>query len=198
MIIKFFVFFMFLVGCGYAEPEVTEKRIDVPFYIDSEKVDLEVLPYVMEFAGHCEKFNAVGCKENFKKIEKIEVVSSFEERFVVGKCFMNRFGNRKIQISNELMDLDSFSMQTVVMHEMAHCVLGSGVSLLPHYDEEPDIMNTYLLPEKIIFSSWPTLIETLFARAATELSLTEMQNSGIVTSTVINQVGGFDCETRKN
>ena len=198
MIIKFFVFFMFLVGCGYAEPEVAEKRIDVFFYIDSEKVDLEVLPYVMEFAGHCEKFNAINCKENFKKIEKIEIVPSFEEKFVVGKCFINRFGSRKIQISNELMDLDSFSMQTVVMHEMAHCVLGSEFTLFPHYDEEPDIMNTYLLPEKIIFLNWPALIEALFARAATGLSLTEMQNSDTVTSTVIDQFEGFDCEARKN
>lgn len=194
-----FLLFLLLIGCGSERIQEKQVEVLVPFYIEADLVSPDVLPYVMEFAGYCEKFNtAEKCKKNFQKITAVDVVSSFEEKFVVGKCYMDRLGNRKIEISDGLMHLDSFSMQTVVVHEMAHCVLGSEYGLFPHYDEEPDIMNTYLLPEKIIFSSWPTLIENLFDRVEVEFSLTQENSSDIITSTLINEAGGFDCETRKN
>lgn len=199
MITKFFVFLLFLVGCGSYEQTVLEKKVETPFYIDIDKVDSDVLPYVMEFAGYCEKFELVqNCKKNFNKIKKIKVVSSFEERLVVGKCYLYKTGERRVEINGTLMHLDSFSMQAVVIHEIAHCVLGAETDIFPHYDEAPDIMNTYLLPEKILFLSWPSLIESLFERASPELSLTAYQSNDIVTSTLINKVGGFGCETRKN
>ena len=192
--------FVLLIGCGsYERIEEKQVEIEVPFYIETELVDSEVLPYVMEFAGYCEKFNTVKkCKENFKKIISIDVVSSFQEKFVVGMCYMDRLGNRKIEISNELMHLDSFSMQAVVVHEMAHCVLGSDKELFPHYDEELDIMNTYLLPEKILVLKWPVLIESLFERSKSDFFLTQKENDDTVTSTLIDEAGGFNCEARKN
>ena len=189
--------FILLIGCG--SERIEEKQTEVPFYIETDRVNLDVLPYVMEFAGYCEKFDtAKRCKENFKKITTVDVVSSFDEKLVVGKCYLDRLGNRKVEVTDQFMHLDSLSMRAVLIHEMAHCVLGFEGDLFPHYDEEPDIMNTYLLPEKILSFSWPNLIENLFERVEIGYSLTQNSNNDIITSTLINEAGGFDCETRKN
>lgn len=187
-----------LVGCGEAEKVVQIQEVpkevikEVPFYIDEKKVDPKILPHVMEFAGYCEKFKISElCKKNFQKISSIKVVSSFPEQQVVGKCFVSSSGNRWIEILDKWVDDDSFTMKTVTMHEVAHCVLGDP---FPHYKNTEDIMNPYLLPEKIIHANWTTLIKAMFIRAGGALSLTNGPEIDTVTRTMFDESGGLACE----
>jgi hypothetical protein len=184
-----------LVGCGTASPvEIKEvdKPVPVPFYIDVDKIDAPLIPHVMEFAGYCEKFNTSElCQENFKEIKSIRLVDSFEEKFVVGKCFVSSAGERWIEIRDGWFDSDSMVMKTLVMHEVGHCALGNP---FPHYDDEDDIMNSYLLPEKTIMAFWPTLIRAMFTRAKETLFLTNQPLVASITSTTIDESGGLSCE----
>jgi|GEM_PF-6305663 len=189
---------LMLIGCGTVEPKTVEtiKDVPIPFYIDKSKVDDKLLPYVMEFAGYCEKFKTnTACTENFKKILSIKTVSSFKEKQVVGKCLVTTSGERWIEILDGWQDLDSLSMRAVVIHELGHCTLAAGkAEIFPHYDDEDDIMNSYLLPEKILFYTWPTLIKAMFTRAGGKLSLTSQTEVASVTSTMIDESGGLSCE----
>lgn len=196
---------LLLVGCGTIEqPKTIEVQVDkpvpVPFYIDTAKVDSKLLPYVMEFAGYCEKFKTSEiCQKNFKKIKSIETVKSFSDKTVLGKCYMYSNGQRWIEISSHWADLDSQSMRAVVIHEMAHCTLGVGnAEVFPHYDDDEDIMNAYLLSDKTLFYNWPKLIKAMFQRAGGTLSLTYQEEVATVTQTVMDSSGGLSCETRKD
>lgn len=200
-----FLLVLLLVGCGVEEQQKTvevqvDRPVPVPFYIDTAKVDSKLLPYVMEFAGYCEKFKtSETCQRNFKKIKSIKTVGSFSETTVLGKCYMYSNGQRWIEISSYWADLDSQSMRAVVIHEMAHCALGVGnAEVFPHYDDKEDIMNAYLLPDKALFYNWPKLIKTMFQRAGGQLSLTSQEEVATVTQTIMDSTGGFACETRKD
>lgn len=189
---------LLLVACGTAEYRTVEveKKVKVevkkPFYINQDLVDTPLLPHVMEFAGYCERFKtSATCKKNFEKVLSIRLVPSFSEKFVVGKCFVAPSGERWVEVLDKVIDYDSLTMKTLVMHEVAHCVLGSP---FPHYDRKTDIMNPYLLPEQIIQANWPELIKQMFARAGGTLSLTNEPEVTTVTSTVMNESGGFSCE----
>ena len=188
-----FLAHVLLVGCGTASPvEIKEVDRPVPFYIDTAKIDAPLIPHVMEFAGYCEKFETSElCQKNFKEITSIRLVDSFEEEFVVGKCFVSSAGERWIEIRDGWFDSDSMTMKTLVMHEVGHCALGSP---FPHYDDEDDIMNSYLLSEKTIMASWPALIRAMFTRAKENLSLTSQAEVASITSTTIDDSGGFSCE----
>lgn len=192
------VLVLFLVACGteYRTVEVEKKvkvLVEKPFYINPDLVDTPLMPHVMEFAGYCERFKTTEtCKKNFEKVLSIRLVPSFsDDQFVVGKCFVAQSGERWIEVLDKVIDYDSLTMKTLVMHEVGHCVLGSP---FPHYNEKVDIMNSYLLPEKIIQTSWPTLIKRMFTRAGGTLSLTNEPEVTTVTSTVMNESGGFSCE----
>lgn len=189
------------VGCGTTtETQVKTKKVEVPvdrhFYIDPARVDVKVLPFVMEFAGYCEAFEVSElCKTNFEKLISVRTVSSFKEKFVVGKCFMSITGNRWIEILDGWSDINSFASRTVVIHELAHCVLGKGFSqVFPHHDEDKDIMNSYLLDNKTIFSDWPKLLQKMFLRAGGKLYLTEETETSIVTQTLVNELGEVSCD----
>lgn len=191
---------LLLVGCGTIEQQVVEKEkivekeVPVPFYIDKSKVDAKLLPHIMEFAGYCEKFEiSTKCKENFKKIESIQIVKSFDQKNVVGKCWISS-KERWIEIL-DWQDTDSFLTKAIVMHEAAHCLLGDP---FPHYDERPDIMNSVLIDRKTIFYDWPVLIKTMFQRAGGTLALTNHDGFVTVTQTVMDEAGGFACETRED
>lgn len=182
-----------LAGCGTeTQIETVDIVKPVPFYIDTTKIDAQLVPHVMEFAGYCEKFKISElCKNNFEKITSIKLVDSFSERFVVGKCFLSLLGDRWIEIRDGFFDTDSLAMKTLVMHELGHCALGNP---FPHYDDEDDIMNSYLLSEKIITAYWPTLIKSMFMRAKENLSLTSQLEVASITSTTIDESGGLSCE----
>lgn len=189
------VLLFLLIGCGM---EIQTKTIEViktvpqPFYIDISKIDTSLVPHVMEFAGYCEKFKISElCKNNFKNIKSIKKVKKFEEKFVIGKCYVSSLGSRWIEVLNDWVDSDSLAMKTLIMHEVGHCVLGNP---FPHYDDEDDIMNSYLLPEKIIQNEWPALIKAMFTRAGGKLSLTSQPEVASVTSTMIDESGGLSCE----
>lgn len=191
---------LLLVGCGTIEQQViekekiVEKEVPIPFYIDKSKVDAKILPHVMEFAGYCEKFGtSTKCKENFKKIQSIQIVKSFDQKNVVGRCWTSS-KERWIEIL-DWQDTDSFLTKAIVMHEAAHCLLGDP---FPHYDEELDIMNSVLIDKRTIFYDWPALIKTMFLRAGGTLSLTSQEEVATVTQTVMDETGGFACETRKD
>jgi hypothetical protein len=190
-----FLAHVLLIGCGTAAPVETvevAKPVPQPFYIDIAKIDAPLIPHVMEFAGYCEKFEtAEVCKNNFKNITSIRMVKSFPEKFVVGKCYISSVGTRWIEILDNWIDSDSMSMKTLVMHEVGHCALGSP---FPHYDDESDIMNSSLLPEKFIQAYWPELIKAMFTRAGEKLSLTSQPEVASVTSTMIDESGGLSCE----
>lgn len=197
----FTIFLSLLVGCGtVTETKVEIKKVDVPvnqpFYIDKAKVSPKVLPFVMEFAGYCEAFKLPElCQRNFKKILSIKTVSSFDERFVVGRCYMSNTGNRWIEILEGWADINSFAARTVVIHEMAHCVLdGSPSGIFPHYNDEKDIMNSYLLDDRTIFLNWPKLLQKMFLRAGGKLYLTEETETSIVTQTLVNELGEVSCD----
>lgn len=184
---------LILIGCG-----TNERLVNAPFYINLSKVDVEVLPYVMEFAGYCEKFNTEKkCAKNFKRIKSIKVVDYIEEN-AIGMCSTWTSGDREIKILKNYADLDSNIMRQVVMHELGHCVLGSGSEQLPHYDYNTDIMNSQALPETILFAEWPKLIKAMFKRAGGNFSLTDTEEVATVTKTVMDSSGGIACETRKN
>lgn len=190
---RFIFMAMLLVGCGTESKTVEVEKL-VPFYIDTAKVDAKLLPHVMEFAGYCEKFGtSTGCKENFKKIQYIRIVESFPEKFVIGKCYASDV-LRSIEILN-WQDTDSFLTKALVAHELGHCILGNP---FPHYNNEDDIMNSYILPEQTIFNSWPQLIKAMFLRAGGTLPLTQEENSPTVTQSTITESGGLACETRED
>lgn len=186
---------LLLIGCGTAEQlPVKEviRPVSEPFYIDTSKIDAPLVPHVMEFAGYCEKFKISElCKKNFKNITSIRMVKSFPEKQVVGKCYASSIGDRWIEVLGDWIDSDSMLMKTLVMHEVGHCALGSP---FPHYDDEDDIMNSYLLPEKLVQTYWPTLIKAMFIRAGGKLSLTSQPEVASVTSTMIDESGGLSCE----
>lgn len=187
-----YLILLILIGCGTQETEQKENLIInkiVPFYIESSKVDILLMPHVMEFAGYCERFKTgAQCKENFNKIQSIRLVKSFKEKFVVGKCFSSK-NFRKIEILN-WEDVDSLTIKTIVMHELGHCVLGNP---MPHYDEKEDIMNTYLLPDKTIQEKWPNLLKAMFLRAGGKLFLTEESEVATMTHTTMDESGGISC-----
>jgi len=197
---------LFLVGCGTVEQQIiekekiVEKEVPVPFYIDKSKVDSKLLPYVMEFAGHCEKFGVSElCQANFKKIKSIKTVKSFSEKMVLGKCYMHYSGQRWVEVTESWYNLDSHSMRTVIIHEMMHCTLAAGdAEIFPHYDDEDDIMNSYLLSEKTLFFNWPALLKAVFLRVGGTLSLTNPVEAATVTQTVMDSLGGIACETRED
>jgi len=184
-----------LIGCGQekvVEIQEVVKEVPIPFYIDESKINAAVLPHVMEFAGYCNRFDiSKKCKENFKKIKSIRLVKSFSEKNVAGKCFISSTQRWVEILDKEWIDYDSLKMKTLIMHELGHCVLGDP---FPHYDAEDDIMNSYLLPDSIIQSNWPSLIKNMFTRANGKLSLTEEPESTVVTSTEINELGEISCE----
>lgn len=197
----FMIFVFLLIGCGAAtETKVEVKKVEIPvdrhFYINPSKVSTKVLPFVMEFAGYCEAFGVAElCKENFKKILAVKTVPSFKEKYVVGKCFVSPAGGRWIEILDGWADVNSFASRTVVIHELAHCVLGKGLGeIFPHHDEEKDIMNSYLLDDKTIFTSWPKLLKKMFLRAGGKLYLTEETETSIVTQTLVNELGEVSCD----
>jgi hypothetical protein len=190
-----FLAHVMLVGCGTAtlvETVEVIKPVPVPFYIDVNKIDAPLVPHVMEFAGYCEKFKISElCKSNFKNITSIRVVRSFPEKFVVGKCYVSSIGDRWVEVLGNWIDSDSMLMKTLVMHEVGHCTLGNP---FPHYDDEDDIMNSHLLPEKLVQAYWPELIKAMFTRAGGKLSLTSQPEVASVTSTMIDESGGLSCE----
>lgn len=193
---RFIFILSLLVGCGTAEIKTVEveKLVPQPFYIDTKKVDAKLLPHVMEFAAYCEKFDTSDtCKENFKKIHSIRIVESFPEKFVIGKCYVSAT-KRWIEIL-DWRDTDSFLTKTLVTHELAHCVLGSP---FPHYDDEDDIMNSYILSEQTVFRSWPQLIKAMFLRAGGSLPLTQEEIIPTITQSTISETGGLACEAREN
>lgn len=49
----------------------------------------------------------------------------------------------------------------LIYHELGHCALG-----LDHYDEKPDIMNTYILNEFELEKNWDKLVTIMFERAS--------------------------------
>ena len=196
---RFIFMAMLLVGCG-TESRSVEVETPVPFYIDTAKVDTKLLPYVMEFAGYCEKFKTSDtCKDNFNKILSIKTVKSFDEKNVIGRCSISSSGKRWIEVLDSWLDLDTLSMRTVIIHELGHCTLTSGTANgFPHYDSEDDIMNSYLLSDKIVLSSWPQLIKAMFLRAGGTLPLTQEENPPIVAQSNITESGGLACETRED
>lgn len=197
---RFIFMAMLLIGCGTADPQPRtieiEKKVEVskPFYIDTSKVDIKLLPHVMEFAGYCEKFGtSTKCKENFNKIKSIKIVKSFPEKFVVGKCFTS-LKERWVEIL-DWQEIDSLTTKTVATHELAHCALGDP---FPHYDEEDDIMNSVLISDKSIFYNWPKLIKAMFLRAGGSLPLTQEKNTPTITQSTITETGEVTCETRED
>lgn len=192
---RFAILSLLLIGCGMDTQTIeVEKPVPQPFYIDTDKVDAKLLPHVMEFAAYCEKFDTSDkCKKNFKKIKSIRIVGSFSEKFVIGKCYVSAT-SRWVEILN-WQDTDSFLTKTLVMHELAHCVLGDP---FPHYDDEDDIMNSYILSEQTVFRSWPKLIKAIFLRVGGTLPLTQQENLPTITQSTITETGGLACETREN
>jgi hypothetical protein len=90
-------------------------------------------------------------------------------------------------------------MRTVIIHEMMHCTLAAGdAEIFPHYDDEEDIMNSYLLSEKTLFFNWPALLKAVFLRAGGTLSLTSPAETATVTQTMMDETGGISCEARKD
>jgi len=196
---RFIFMAMLLVGCGM-ETRGVEVEKPIPFYIDTAKVDTKLLPYVMEFAGYCEKFKTADtCKDNFNKILSIKTVKSFDEKNVIGRCSISSSGKRWVEVLDSWLDLDTLSMRTVIIHELGHCTLASGIANgFPHYDNEDDIMNSYLLSDKIVLSSWPALIKSMFLRAGGTLPLTQEQNHPTITQSTITESGEAACETRED
>jgi hypothetical protein len=190
---------LLVMACGQSVITI-EKPTIRPFYIDKSKVSPVLLPYVMEFAGHCEKFNTSEiCERNFRAIYSIETVPFFAEKGVVGMCRMRSDGVRKIEIREKWVDSDSLLMRTVILHEMAHCTLGAGsAEIFPHYDNSMDIMNSYVPSEKDLFLEWPKLIKAVFLRAGGKTALTESVELPTITKTTLDDAGGFTCETRED
>lgn len=197
--LRFFLILL-LVGCGTEIKTVeVEKKIEVetevPFYIEKSLVDSNLMPHVMEFAGYCERYNISElCQENFKKITSIRLVQSFKEQNVVGKCYVSFSANKRWIEIFDWKEYDSLLTKTLVMHEVAHCVLGNPY---PHYNDDYDIMNSYLLPEKLIQIFWPQLIKAMFVRAGGQFTLTYYQEYDTVSYTTIDETGNFSCEKQE-
>lgn len=76
---------------------------------------------------------------------------------VIGYC---RRGLELRVISSFWDKASGADRMTLLYHELGHCALGLG-----HTDGEPDIMNSYLLDEKIVDTRWDDLINKMFGRA---------------------------------
>ena len=57
-------------------------------------------------------------------------------------------------------DSSATTRLTLVYHELGHCALG-----LDHTDGEDDIMNTYLLSERVADKKWDELVHKMMGRA---------------------------------
>jgi len=195
--LMFVVAVFLLASCGEnTETKIIEleKKINTPFYIDKVKVDSQLLPHVMEFAGYCERFKISElCQKNFNNTLSVRLVPSFKEKNVVGKCFVDFYtGKRWVEVL-DWKDYESLLTKTLVMHEMGHCVLGDPY---PHFDNDYDIMNSYLLPQKIIQMYWPILIQNMFLRVGGSLLTEDIKDSN-VSSVILDEFGNFSCEKEK-
>lgn len=111
----------------------------------------EVLPFLLEFSADaisrkvpCHQTAYIGFQKDLIK----------DNEAVLGYCYT--FSSVRF-IRPYWDEMDTAMQRTLFYHELGHCALG-----LDHESGQPDIMNPYILPNRIAVPHWDELVNSLF------------------------------------
>lgn len=163
--------FLFLIGCGTADPlDYIAPKFD-------PEVASELKPDYDYFMQTCKDFGKNElCKKNKQKLRTVKIVDSLPDSKsggkVAGLCTVYGTGVRKVEILKDIAKPNSYTHKGLVFHELAHCLLDYG-----HAPESSQrIMAPALLWEEVYKLNWSSLVEDLFKNPIqwnASLSLTE-------------------------
>lgn len=141
------VFTILASSCGTAEPE---PRMNI-------HADLKA--HTEEFIKDCNKY--LGKEKCNPKIQLVMKVRPLADK-KLGVCYIYNEPfqyKRKIVIDDEVMG--AYNQKLVVYHELLHCLFQ-----LDHFDDEIDILNTYVVPSNVRYINqyWDYFVEKAFRR----------------------------------
>ena len=152
------------VACGTADDVLQEqpkaKQTPVP-YTGGPAIDKELQPYVDLFMKDCE-VRRLDCQDNLNKLKEIKVVDMEDKNkedaeVTVGLCYSSLFSKR-IHINRLALEYKGRYMQTLVYHELGHCMYD-----LDH-EKKPDMLMSEIMPSMVVIvRDWQTLLDDFFA-----------------------------------
>jgi len=174
----FFLIFMFFTGCGEGMPPIigepiSKSHVNSNIYSIISKIEMpkDLANHVADFALMCDNTNRADlCRQNLRKIRKIDFVDSFKKQGTIGSCWVYITGYRKILILKNYVLSNSIAMKTLIFHELGHCALD-----LEHKGSFSIMSPTLTLYEQFKFMSWHDLLKEMFEQTPgkTYLSLNE-------------------------
>lgn len=139
-------------GCS-----TTAKAPDVPL----SRIDIGLKPYVDKFYAVCQKYNPN--PESCTPLIKLTVRVKQTEENILGVCYVYDKPYEYVRVIhiNPQVVLNETLLTVVMYHELMHCVLG-----YQHFDDQLDIMNSYLNDESTAYflKYWDFFLQTVFDR----------------------------------
>ena len=136
-----------LVFTGCATPNLNQLNV---------LTDERLSHYVNDFLSECRLY--LPDSKCSPPIDLRVIVTSLPDN-ILGQCSVYEGRLRTVELDNTI--LTQYNEKIVMYHELYHCVLG-----IPHYDNEPDIMNTYENDEitQYIYNNWSEYTKRVFTR----------------------------------
>lgn len=146
------------VACGTSD---AQKPLEPKLIGPPPAVDKELRPYVDMFIRDCEA-RRKDCQERLSKILEIRVVnmpnfSKKDDEIVIGLCY-DGFLIKRIEINKQIMSYHGRYLQTLVYHELGHCMYD-----LEH-EQRTDMIMSPAMPEiTILMQYWNDMLAEFFS-----------------------------------